>query len=126
MKTLSLQNLTSCKCFHSGITDPSTVHTDTTLAELGLDSLMGVEVKQTLERDYDLSLSMKEIRHLTVTKLHDIAGGDGHKHSGEKLGDSSRVEEEVITRKLVATEALVKLNKCEGDPTIYFVHPIEG
>ena len=87
---------------------------------------MGVEVKQTLERDYDLSLSMKEIRHLTVTKLHDIAGGDGHKHSGEKLGDSSRVEEEVIQRKLVATEALVKLNKCDGDPAIYFVHPIEG
>ena len=87
---------------------------------------MGVEVKQTLERDYDLSLSMKEIGHLTVTKLHDIAGGDGHKHVGEKSTENSKVEEEMIARKLVASETLVKLNSSNEDPAIYFVHPIEG
>lgn len=46
-----------------------------TLADLGLDSLMGVEVKQTLERDYDLVLPMKEIRLLTMTKLNGIMAG---------------------------------------------------
>lgn len=32
------------------------------LGDLGLDSLMGVEIKQALERDYDIVLSMKDIR----------------------------------------------------------------
>ena len=45
---------------------------DTTLADLGLDSLMGVEVKQTLERDYDLVLPMTEIRKLTFNKLREV------------------------------------------------------
>jgi fatty acid synthase len=34
------------------VKDPSTVNADTSLGDLGLDSLMGVEVKQTLERDF--------------------------------------------------------------------------
>ena len=41
------------------MSDPSTVGADVSLAELGLDSLMGVEVRQTLERDYDVTMSMK-------------------------------------------------------------------
>ena len=45
---------------------------DTTLADLGLDSLMGVEVKQTLERDYDLEMPMTEIRKLTFNKLREV------------------------------------------------------
>ena len=45
---------------------------DTTLADLGLDSLMGVEVKQTLERDYDLVMPMTEIRKLTFNKLRQV------------------------------------------------------
>ena len=45
---------------------------DTTLADLGLDSLMGVEVKQTLERDYDLVMPMTEIRKLTFSKLREV------------------------------------------------------
>ncbi|XP_014671172.1 PREDICTED: fatty acid synthase-like [Priapulus caudatus] len=39
-----------------GVKDVATLNAELTLGELGLDSLMGVEVKQTLERDFDLSL----------------------------------------------------------------------
>ena len=46
---------------------------DTTLADLGLDSLMGVEVKQTLERDFDLVMPMTEIRKLTFNKLREVS-----------------------------------------------------
>ncbi|XP_014667633.1 PREDICTED: fatty acid synthase-like [Priapulus caudatus] len=41
-----------------GVKDVATLNAELTLGELGLDSLMGVEVRQTLERDFDLSLSM--------------------------------------------------------------------
>ncbi|XP_055683221.1 fatty acid synthase-like [Lutzomyia longipalpis] len=40
-----------------------------TLADLGMDSLMREEIKQTLERNYDLVLNAQEIRQLTFEKL---------------------------------------------------------
>ncbi|KAK5980874.1 hypothetical protein GCK32_012520 [Trichostrongylus colubriformis] len=47
--------------------------------DLGLDSLIGVEIKEALERDYDIVLSMKDIRTLTLNKLQNLAesGGQG-------------------------------------------------
>lgn len=46
-----------------------------TLAELGMDSLMGAEIKQTLERSFDMVYSVGEIRNLTMGKLIEIQGG---------------------------------------------------
>lgn len=45
-----------------GISDVTQLDPDANLGDLGLDSLMGVEIKQSLERDYELVLSMKDIR----------------------------------------------------------------
>jgi len=42
---------------------------NSSLAELGMDSMMTVEVKQTLEREFDLFLTAQEIRSLTFAKL---------------------------------------------------------
>ncbi len=53
--------------------DLSRIDPDMTLFDLGLDSIMVVEVKQTLERLYDLVLSTAEIPHLTVNKLQQRA-----------------------------------------------------
>jgi len=41
----------------------------TSLAELGMDSMMAVEIKQTLEREYDIFLTAEDIRNLNFTKL---------------------------------------------------------
>lgn len=58
----------------------SQLNPDANLGDLGLDSLMGVEIKQALERDYDIVLSMKDIRTLTLNKLQQLAenGGQGN------------------------------------------------
>ena len=53
--------------------DVSTLNADASLADLGLDSLMGVEVRQTLERDYDIVMAMREIRLLTINKLRELS-----------------------------------------------------
>ena len=60
--------------------DVSQLNPDANLGDLGLDSLMGVEIKQALERDYDIVLSMKDIRTLTLNKLQQLAenGGQGN------------------------------------------------
>jgi len=45
------------------------VSQNSSLAELGMDSMMAVEIKQTLEREFDLFLTAQEIRSLTFAKL---------------------------------------------------------
>lgn len=58
-----------------GINDASNMDESVTLAELGMDSLMGSEIKQTLERDHDLVLGIAEIRTLTAGRLRAMSGG---------------------------------------------------
>lgn len=48
------------------------LNADASLADLGLDSLMGVEIRQILERDYDIVMAMREIRQLTINKLREL------------------------------------------------------
>jgi fatty acid synthase, animal type len=43
-----------------------------TLGELGLDSLMSVEIKQILEQTFNVSLSLREIQQLTLEKIKAI------------------------------------------------------
>ena len=45
-----------------GVSDVESLDLDTNLGDLGIDSLMGVEIRQVLERDHELTLNMKDIR----------------------------------------------------------------
>ncbi|XP_039888589.1 fatty acid synthase-like [Simochromis diagramma] len=67
-----------------GVRDVSSLKADTSLADLGLDSLMGVEVRQTLERDYDIVMAMRDIRQLTINKLRQLANSKPEGQSGMK------------------------------------------
>merc|ERR1711973_985657 len=62
-----------------GANDPVTINPDTTLADLGLDSLMGVEIKQTLERDYNINMKASEIRLLTLNTLKTLGSQEEEK-----------------------------------------------
>ncbi|KAG7154441.1 Fatty acid synthase-like [Homarus americanus] len=55
-----------------GMKDVSKAPLDVTLGDLGLDSLMSVEVKQTLEREADLILTAPQVRELTLRMLQDL------------------------------------------------------
>jgi fatty acid synthase len=69
-----------------GIKDVHTVNAQSTLADLGMDSLMGAEIKQTLERSYDLVLSAQDIRSLTFARLMELSSGSG---GAPSAGDSA-------------------------------------
>nr|XP_054923973.1 fatty acid synthase-like [Dermacentor andersoni] len=56
-----------------GIKDPSNMSPTVSLGELGIDSLMTIEVKQLLERDYDVVLTVQEIRQLSFSQLKEIS-----------------------------------------------------
>lgn len=51
-----------------GIRDFKTISPLSTLSELGMDSIMTVEVKQVLEKDHDIVLNNIETRTLTFAK----------------------------------------------------------
>lgn len=59
-------------CHVIGVKDVSVLDPNTTLLDLGLDSLMAVEIKQGLEREYETVLSTQEIRELTIRDLQEI------------------------------------------------------
>lgn len=56
-----------------GITDIKSVSIHATLPELGVDSLMNNEIKQMLEREYDIQVTTEDIRILTIARLGEIS-----------------------------------------------------
>lgn len=52
-----------------GIKDLKTVSQQVSLAELGMDSMMAVEIKQTLEREFEIFLTAQDIRTLTFARF---------------------------------------------------------
>ncbi|KAL3097970.1 hypothetical protein niasHT_027515 [Heterodera trifolii] len=131
-----------------GVNDVSQLNPDANLGDLGLDSLMGVEIKQALERDYDITLSMKEIRTLTLNKLMRLAEsgganalqGDGElemKRESEREARENTVQVleqqmgalfklRVDVNDLDPEQIVVRCNKETEGPVTFFVHPIEG
>ncbi|RLU26123.1 hypothetical protein DMN91_002289 [Ooceraea biroi] len=56
-----------------GIKNSSTMNSDDTLNSMGMDSLTNVEIKQILERNYDIILSLQKIGTLTVAELQQMS-----------------------------------------------------
>ena len=63
----------STKNFFVGIRDLKTISMNSTLAEMGMDSMTAVEIKETLERDLEVYLTRQEIRNLTFARLDELS-----------------------------------------------------
>ncbi|XP_060836830.1 fatty acid synthase-like isoform X2 [Rhopalosiphum padi] len=66
------QSLTEIVSGIMGIQDPLSVKPTSTLADLGMDSLMGVDIKQTIERMFGLSLNNSQIQQLKFSELENV------------------------------------------------------
>lgn len=51
------------------IRDMKSLSMETSMSELGMDSLMAVEMQQTIEREYDIVISVQELRSLTLSQV---------------------------------------------------------
>ncbi|KAM3842210.1 fatty acid synthase-like, partial [Diretmus argenteus] len=117
-----------------GVRDVSSLNTDSSLADLGLDSLMGVEVRQTLERDYDIVMAMREIRQLTINKLRELSnrkpgGSEESRHSPATKGGVRSLLESDLNLLLVNPDGptVTPLNEVQSqERPLFLVHPIEG
>ncbi|KAL9890869.1 fatty acid synthase-like isoform 1-T1 [Glossina fuscipes fuscipes] len=98
-----------------GARDLKSLSLGTTLSEMGMDSLMAVEIQQTLERNFELSLTPHELRELTFQKLLEYDEAREFRRNGtdkvifdsedpvqgielllRNLGDESRCNEVII------------------------------
>jgi fatty acid synthase len=59
--------------FLLGIRNRKNISSNSTLSELGMDSLTAVEIKQCLEREFGVFLMPQEIRTLTFACLQDMS-----------------------------------------------------
>jgi fatty acid synthase len=57
----------------AGIRDLKTISLNSKLAELGLDSMTAIEIKDTLERDFDVYVTPQEMRTLTFARLEELS-----------------------------------------------------
>ncbi|XP_028825311.1 fatty acid synthase [Denticeps clupeoides] len=115
-----------------GVRDVSSLNADASLADLGLDSLMGVEVRQTLERDYDIVMAMREIRQLTINKLRELSSNSAVQDSQQspiKKSSSHDLLESDLNLILVNPDGptVTRLNDVQSaERPLFLVHPIEG
>ena len=121
-----------CVCV-AGIKDSSSVNPDLTLGDLGLDSLIGVEIKQTLQRDYNISMAAKEIRALTFAKLDQLSastpqpGGDTVPSTSNTISRTPATSPRYDLHHLCPAEVVVEMNHVETDASpLFVISPIEG
>uniref|UniRef100_A0A1A9Z5Z9 Fatty acid synthase n=1 Tax=Glossina pallidipes TaxID=7398 RepID=A0A1A9Z5Z9_GLOPL len=118
-----------------GIRNIKNIPEKSSLADLGMDSLMGAEIKQTLERNFDIVLSAQEIRQLTFGALTQMDSGPARAESATSpqttnpsaFGDGTQ---DVFSSELMPTETIVRLkSKAPADSNkrpLFIASPIEG
>ncbi|KAF5278958.1 hypothetical protein FQA39_LY05636 [Lamprigera yunnana] len=119
-----------------GIKDVKMVSATASLADLGMDSLMGTEIKQTLERNYDMTLSAQEIRALTFARLAELTVGstpasttDAVITNGTKSPSIDGQVQFDLNINIMPHEVLLNMSKNSDNnkkSAIFVVHPIEG
>lgn len=89
--------------------------------------MMSVEVKQTLERGFDMVMATREIRQLTVNKLKEIANNNNNAASAKLSPVSLQTDQFETKDELLPQEVIVKLNQNDTAAVpLYIIHPIEG
>ena len=106
--------------------DPKRVPNHVTLGELGMESFVAVELQQRLERDYDISLSLDEIKRITVGEMKEFERGN--KDKIKQYADDIKIAKENLSKiKFELTnEPVTKLNDVTTGKPIYILPPIES
>lgn len=104
--------------------NPNVVAPNMSLAELGLDSMMAVEIKQTLEREFDILLTAQDIRNLTFAKLRKLTNTLKQEKTATPYNDTNNNEANAETannaNNLDGLKVLTrKLNNSDFIPDIY-------
>ncbi len=106
--------------------DPKTTPNHVTLGELGMESMFAVELQQGLEREYDIKLSLNDVKNITVKQLKDFQSGN--KEVMINLSKNLKLMRTNLNKVkfIIPTETHCKLNSVQNGDPIYFLPPVEG
>jgi acyl carrier protein len=106
--------------------DPKTTPNHLTLGELGMESMFAVELQQGLERDYDIKLTLNEVKNINVKDLKDFQSGN--KQNLNDLSKNLKLMKINLNKIkfIIPEETYTKLNAVQNGNPIYFLPPIEG
>lgn len=84
---------------------------DECLGDIGLDSMAAVEIQQRLERDFSISLSLADVRKITVKELKNFR--DGNRHNLKQYSDDIKKARANLSRLrfVIPSIPVVALNK---------------
>ncbi|CAG2108345.1 unnamed protein product [Medioppia subpectinata] len=106
--------------------DPKTTPDHLTLGEIGMESMFAVELQQGLERDYDIKVSLNDIKSVTVKLMKDFEAG--------KVEELRAFSEEIKNCRsklskikfIIPTDVTTRLNSVKTGVPVYFLPPLEG
>ncbi|XP_029725313.1 fatty acid synthase [Aedes albopictus] len=115
------------------IRDLKSISMESTLADIGMDSLMAVEIKQVLERDFDMVLSPQDLRTLSFAKLLKMneektqAAKDREDQENEGISMGMRMLLKNLGNEKTSETTIMKLPSAvdEGRPLL-FIPGVEG
>jgi len=121
-------NLTACVSNIMGICDLKTISLNSTLTELGMDSMTAVEVKEILARKFEINLSPQEIQNLTFARLDELSAGNRCTEVNKRQWEDQSVDNEVPLRPMQlllrvcgneasVTQPVVRLPSASGSGT---------
>ncbi|EFA05204.2 fatty acid synthase [Tribolium castaneum] len=129
-KRIGGENPVDAVCAILGIKDIKTVNQQSNLTELGMDSILGNEILQTLEKDFDIFIPPKELRNMTFAKLLDLQNQKNSKTQTEKMEQGTKALIQLVPDSSSDDKPFIKLkslaNQNEDAPTIFVLPGIEG
>ncbi|XP_076764194.1 fatty acid synthase-like [Xylocopa sonorina] len=134
--TNSANNILEAVMNIMNIKDLKAVTQSSSLAELGMDSMLAVEIIQTLERDFEVSITPKDIRSMTIAKLIEMSAKEIKKETEQVETTKAKIENLTGIQLFMKTINLVAINNeyCVELPTqcsenkdeVFFIPGIEG
>ncbi|MCL4131183.1 UNVERIFIED_CONTAM: hypothetical protein GTU68_059005 [Idotea baltica] len=118
-----------------GIRDVTKAPMNVSLGDLGMDSLMAVEIKQTLEREADVVLTAEQIRDLTIARIQEIEAQDQGASGASASDKTSALNFSWLDFPLVSKDAIRILNDSSSSssssssstaPPLFVASPIQG
>lgn len=92
--------------------DISEVNTTRNFGEMGIDSMVGVEVKQLIENTCDISLTMQEIFDMKITDIRTLVEKAESENTANNQGPALVSTTSVkVPHSLIHTESIIALNK---------------
>jgi acyl carrier protein len=106
--------------------DPKTTPGHMTLGDLGMESMVAVELQQSLEREYDIKLSLNDVKNITVKQMTDFQSGN--KEILRNLAKEIKLMRVRLSKIkfIIPVETHTKLNNAQNGNPIYFLPPVEG